>query len=267
VTVEEVFVDGTEPKTVDTMYHRLTVNRETGRLATVFTAPELAQEQVFMDIPAEYTEWARTAGLPIPPTDYDVIQNGNPDPAVHFSSPAMYSYVKGLVSLSGSASSQDFSVYRIQIGEGLNPRTWRQVGPDGSSPVIEGHLADLDTTGLDGLYVLRLQVIDTQNRIRTAYLQLTVDNTPPVVDFAYPATDQTILLAETPILLIRVNASDTISLEKVQIFLDGILLVELDEPPYAYAWKASGGTHTLEVKGFDSVGNLATGQPITLIVE
>jgi len=110
-------------------------------------------------------------------------------------------------------------------------------------------------------------VIDTQNRIKTAYLQLTVDNTLPSVEFAYPVTGQIISLDETPILFIRVNATDAISLEKVQVFLDGSLLVEMDEPPYAYAWKASSGTHTLEVNGLDSVGNLATGQSITLTVE
>jgi hypothetical protein len=168
VTVDEVFMDGTEPNSPDTLYHRLTINRETGRLATVFTPPELAQEKVFMDVPVQFTDWARSAGLTIPPRDYDVIRNTNQDPAVHFTTPAMFSYVKGMVQLTGSASSAEFAVYRIQIGEGLNPRSWRQVGQDGHSPVIEGWLADLDTSGMNGLYVLRLQVIDTQNRIKTA---------------------------------------------------------------------------------------------------
>ncbi len=189
---EEIFAIGSEPNTSDPYYQKLTINRETGRLATVFTPPELAEEKVFLDVPAEFIPWAKSAGLEVPPKDYDVIQSRADDPAVHFSSPVMYAYVNGKIALRGTASSQDFSVYRIQIGEGLNPRSWQQVGQDGRSPVIEGPLGELDTTGLNGLYVLRLQVIDTQNRIKSAYLQVTVDNEPPIARILYPTDGQVI---------------------------------------------------------------------------
>ncbi len=267
ITAEEIFISGLEPTTPDTLYHRLTINRETGRLATVFTAPELTQDKVFLDVPTEFIPWAKNAGLNISPTEYDIIQSGVEDPAVHFSSPQMYSYVHGKVELTGTASSQDFSVYRIQIGEGLNPRTWQQIGQDGRTPVIEGLLGELDTTGLNGLYVLRMQVIDTQNRIKSAYLQLTVDNELPKVKIAYPGADQIIDASSSPVILIRVDASDNVGMERVEIWLDGKKLTELSTIPYAIPWDVLSGKHVLQAIGYDSVGNKSIGSDISFTVQ
>ncbi len=267
ITTDEIFISGLEPTTPDTLYHRLTINRETGRLATVFTAPELTQEMVFLDIPPEFVPWAKNAGLNVSPTEYDIIQSGFEDPAIHFSSPQMFSYIKGKVDLIGTASSQNFSVYRIQIGEGLNPRSWQQIGQDGRAPVIEGPLGELDTTGLNGLYVLRMQVIDTQNRIKTAYLQLTVDNEPPKVQIVYPIAGDVIEASATPVILIRVEASDNVGMERVEVWLDGKVLTELSTTPYAVPWDVLPGKHSLQAVGYDNVGNKTIGQDFSITVE
>jgi hypothetical protein len=94
-----------------------------------------------------------------------------------------------------------------------------------------------------------------------------VDNTAPAAEIIYPANGQTIRLADTPVLLIRLEAADAIALAKVQILLDGKLLTDLDAPPYAYAWEAKSGSHTLQAIAIDGVGNTYTGQTINITVK
>lgn len=65
--VSEAFLNGNEPTQFNSLYQSFQINRETELLATVFTPPELIEEQVYMLIPPIATEWATNAGLPFPP--------------------------------------------------------------------------------------------------------------------------------------------------------------------------------------------------------
>ena len=166
--VREVFVNGFEPTQVDNLFHTYIVNRETGLLATVFTPPELVEERVYMSVPDSARKWAAEAGIPVAPGAYDAIQPGAPNPNVNISSPALLAEVSGSVQIVGTAMGDGFQYYRIQVGEGLNPREWMQVGGDVTSPVINGTLAEWDTTGLSGLYALQLVVVYADQRVETA---------------------------------------------------------------------------------------------------
>jgi len=174
--VDEVFLEGYQPTQADTLYQTQAVNRETGLLATVFTSPQLVENRVYMVVPPEAQEWAKSARLPVAPTTYDTIQPKAPNPNAHISVPAMFAELKGKVSISGSASGDDFAYYRLQYGQGLNPQTWLQIGADGKSPVSEGILAEWDTSGLNGLYALQLLVVHADNSITTATVQVVVKN-------------------------------------------------------------------------------------------
>ena len=107
---------------------------------------------------------------------------GMDNPAIHFSLPPMFGYVHGKVTITGTASSQNFTSYKVEAGKGLNPTEWVQIGTTGLKPVVEDSLVVWDTTGLNGLYALRLQVIGAENRLTTSTIQVTVDNNPPVID-------------------------------------------------------------------------------------
>jgi hypothetical protein len=50
---------------LDNLYQTFTVNSETGYLATVFTPPQLIENKVFMMIPPEAQEWAKSANVPM----------------------------------------------------------------------------------------------------------------------------------------------------------------------------------------------------------
>jgi len=166
--VREVFMNGFEPTQADNLFHIYTINRETGLLATVFTPPDLVQEQVFMSVPTEARKWAAEAGIPVEPVTYDVIQLGAPDPDINISSPALFANVNGQLQIIGTAAGNGFQYYRIQVGEGLYPRQWMQVGSNFTNPVINGQLAKWDTSGLNGLYVIQLVVVYANQRVETA---------------------------------------------------------------------------------------------------
>jgi len=173
--VSEVFLSGNEPAQADTLYRKVAVNRETGLLATVFTPAQLVEERVYMVLPDEALEWAKSANIPVAPTGYDAIQAAPINPDVRISSPAMFAKVSGQVQIMGTASGADFERYRVLVGRGLNPQAWIAVGEEPIDPVVDGLLATWDTAGLSGLYAVQLQVIHTDQRVDSTIIQVTVN--------------------------------------------------------------------------------------------
>lgn len=167
-------MSGFEPTQADNLFHTYTVNRETDLLATVFTPPDLVEVRVFMFVPAEARQWAAGAGIPVEPVAYDAIQPGAPNLDFNISSPALFAEVSGRVQIVGTAAGNGFQYYRIQVGEGLYPREWMQVGGDVTTPLINGPLAEWDTSGLSGLYAIQLVVVYADQRVETAVILVTV---------------------------------------------------------------------------------------------
>ncbi len=174
--VNEVFLTGSEPNQPDSLYRVFQINRETGRLATIFTPPAMVEGKTFLLAPPQARAWLLAAGLPLPPEEYDAIQPPPPSPSVRIDSPLAYAYVRGQVVVSGTAAGDGFKLYQLQAGQGLNPRDWLQVTQEGTAPVENHTLGVWDTTGLDGLYALRLLVVRSDQTIETAVIQVTVDN-------------------------------------------------------------------------------------------
>lgn len=171
--VSEVFLNGNEPIQADTMFRKYSINRETGLLATVFTLPQLIEDRVYLVVPQDARSWAEGAGLDIPPSNYDVIQSPRFDENVNITSPALFSEVSGEVEVSGTAAGEEFVSYRLLIGQGLNPREWIQIA-QGNEAVTNGLLARWNTTGLNGLYALQLQVVRDDQKVDTAIIQVTI---------------------------------------------------------------------------------------------
>jgi hypothetical protein len=258
--VSEVFLTGSEPTYPDTLYRVYQVNRETGRLATVFTPPEMVEERVYLSVPPQALDWARSAGLPMPPDAYDVISHSPPSSAsAQILSPGMFAYVGGKVSIAGSAAGDDFDFYRLQAGQGLNPQAWIQIGEDTGTPVVNGALGEWDTRGLNGLYALQLLVVREDQRIDTAIIQVTVDNQAPQVTIVQPAGNATLTAspgATWPVgTIIEALAEDDLGLAQVEFHLDGEWVATLREPPFVIAWKIPPGQHRLLVTAVDLAGN------------
>ncbi len=190
-TVNELFIPGTEPTEHCHIHQTFLVNRETGRLCTVHTPPELCEERVYEVYPPEAADWI--ASLPedqrpaTPPMEYDTIYGpSHSDAEVAIIFPAPYSYIRGTVPITGNARGGDFNFYRVVFGEGLNPTEWIQIGPEHGEQIDHGVLEFWDVSGLDGLYSLRVSVVDHSMALREATIQVTVDNISPTVDLTYP---------------------------------------------------------------------------------
>ena len=266
--VSEWFLAGSEPTTTDTLYRTYAVNRETGRLATVFTPAAWIEERTYLVVPPEARDWARQAGLPEPPSAYDTIQAPNPSPDVTISWPGQFAFVSGQVNLTGTAGGADFSSYKIQVGQGIAPGTWLQIGEEASSPASGKTLAVWDTTASsDGLYAVRLSVLRTNTQNDTAVIQVTADNTPPQVQLNYPANGQAFSAALDGQITLLAAAQDALGIERVEWWLDGTRIGERSQEPYSLPLKLTRGTHTLSCVTYDFAGNRATSDKIEFTVK
>ncbi len=257
--VDEVFLQGYEPVEVDDLYHLFSLDAETGLLATVFTPPERLQEKVYLVVPPEARQWAVAVGFPIPPDRYDEVASTQPASGdVYISQPQMQQSVRGKVQIFGRAGGQDFSYYRLEVGQGFNPTEWLQVGEDVHQPVEQGLLGTWDTSGLDGPYVLELLRVRQNHQFERSYLLLNIDNTPPKLQVLAPsAGSQLVAKAEAPVVL-QAEASDDQALHSLEFYVDGLLVSTLLAPPYYTAWPAEPGTHALGIKAYDLAGNIST---------
>jgi len=272
-TVNELFIPGTEPTEHCHIHQAFQVNRETGRLCTVYTPPELCEERIYEVYPPEAADWI--ASLPedqrpaTPPIEYDTIYGpSRSDADVAIIHPAPYSYIRSTVPITGNARGGDFNFYRVVFGEGLNPTEWIQIGSDHGDQVDHSVLEFWDTSGLDGLYSLRLSVVDHSMALRETTIQATVDNISPTLDLTYPENGAVYELGYDEWVNVNAEVKDY-SIARVEFYVD-------DEPepfavravaPFNINWTIKElGTHTFHVIAMDAAGNATKSDPTTIRV-
>lgn len=266
-TINEIFILGNEPVSADTLYRTYTINRETNRLATIFTPPALVEERTYLVVPPEAQAWASSANLPSPPQSYDAILAPSPNPQVQFTRPALFAYASGTLDLQGTASGPGFRSYSLQVGQGINPQSWLQIGSEQSTPIEEGLLGQWDTTQVpDGLYAVRLLVVRQNAQAENAIIQLTVDNTAPLVSILSPATAQSITANERQMTLLA-DVQESVGIRHVEWWMDGKLIGQLNQPPFSLPWEAPPGEHTLQVRAYDLAGNEGVSSTISFNVQ
>lgn len=172
-TRRELFLNGGEPRSTDTLYVRAAVNSLNGKLATVFTPEEFVEERLFLKLPAQVEAWALAAGLPLLPEEYDSLLALGESGPIAILEPAPFSSVSGIVELSGIVGTG--VSYEVQIGQGLRPTKWVQIASSDQTPP-DGKLANWDTSGLSGLWVIQLQIWDSSGNVQQAYTIVTIEN-------------------------------------------------------------------------------------------
>lgn len=84
--------------------------------------------------------------------------------------------VSGVIDIRGSAFGPEFSTYHLYYGKGVYPATWHEFYSS-SSQVVNGVLASWNTMNVDdGLYTIKLEVIDNHSKVYTDMIILTVNN-------------------------------------------------------------------------------------------
>jgi hypothetical protein len=93
-------------------------------------------------------------------------------------------------------------------------------------------------------------------RVDQALVQVTLDNTPPQLAIMYPQAGQIIHIAQEPQVALQAQANDPF-LEKVEFYMDGILVGQSSQAPYGVVWASKAGKHVLSVTATDRAGNTA----------
>lgn len=172
-TRREYFLSGSEPRFADTLYARLAVNSLNGRRATVFTPAEFVHEQLFLNVPADLQPAARLAGLALPPQDFDSLPAHNPSSRLSLQQPERFSqHSPGeLIRVQGRTPA-NAAGWDLQVGQGLYPSRWLQLAAgSNTSP-----RAQWDTQGLQGLWVVQLQVWDAEGNVERVYSAVTIQD-------------------------------------------------------------------------------------------
>jgi len=257
--VDEVFLAGNEPVQIDTLYRLVSINRESGRLATIFSPPDLVEPRAYISVPSEATLWAERAGLETPPELYDILPLQIPTgKTAQINTPEMFARVRGKVVISGTASGENLASYRIQVGQGPNPTLWYQIGEDSEQPAVSKNLATWDASQLDGLYAIQLLLVRQDQSAERSTILVTVDNQPPQVNILTPVKDEVIQKSARASIVFLADIEENLGVENVAFLVDGRLVARLFQAPFAVSWTTVTGDHTLRIEATDEAGNTST---------
>jgi penicillin-binding protein 1C len=119
----EVFIEGTQPTTYDSMYQVIAIDRETGLIADDLTPIERRVAQTFLIVPPEARDWALRNGVPQPPagrarvTETARVRLLDPDPYTVFEiSPLIPLEVQRLRFTADAAAGVVSVTYRLDSG-------------------------------------------------------------------------------------------------------------------------------------------------------
>ena len=250
--VTERFIAGTEPLISCNVHRAYHINRETGKLATPSTPPELVEKRVYEIYPPEADDWVREANIPQPPTEYDDYTADRSSEDVAVINPVTFGYVSNLVEITGNARN-NVRFWKLDFGRGIDPQEWIQVGGDHPYEVNNGLLEYWDVAELDGLYTLRLTAVGHDDSIRQDVIQVTVDNIPPAMELNHPEGGMVFVMEDDEWINIQATVGDNVSLDRVDFFVDGKQLATSTVPPYNKSWTIT-MSDTIPVLGPDAVG-------------
>ncbi len=116
----------------------------------------------------------------------------------------------------------------------------------------------LDTsTFASGLHTITVRAIDNGGNQAEASVDVTVDNTAPLVAITGPLSGSVV----SGLVTVSVQASDPLSgIAGVSLYLDGQLQATLAQPPFNFPLNTltfASGSHTIRARGVDNKGNQA----------
>jgi Zn-dependent metalloprotease len=180
-------------------------------------------------------------------------------PAVSLTAPAEGSLVRGVVSVTASAS-DNVGVSRVELlVDGL------VAGTDSAAPFAFAW----DTAAVsEGPHQLAARAFDAaDNSTTSAAVSVTVDRTPPAVTLTAPAAGA--LLRGT--VSLTATASDAAGVASVAFLLDGTtLLGTVSAAPYVISWgsaAASDGSHSITARALDAAGNSADSAAASVTID
>ncbi len=144
--------------------------------------------------------------------------------------------VKGGVPITGNARGGDFRAYKLEVASAGGARPVAPDRPEHGEQISNGQLENWDTAGFDGLYTLRLSVMENSGNVQTNDVQVVVDNTPPKVEIVHPPNDQPYVMEDDELVSITADAQDDWEMDRVEFYLDEAKLGESTVAPYSLRW-------------------------------
>ena len=137
-------------------FKTLKVGGDGGCLAAPYTPADQAHERTFTVYPAEFHDWAVSAGIPQPPTSYCAPPQSRPDASIaRITQPSASVPITGTQVLVRGTARGD---YALDWGGGSDPASWQPIG-QGTAGVDDGILGVWRVADLPpGQYTLRLRV-------------------------------------------------------------------------------------------------------------
>ena len=191
----------------------------------------------------------------MPPETYDPVSSPTLNPDFAITSPEMFSYLSGIVTIEGRAAGNGFESYRLQAGKGINPSGWFVIKEETFNQVPSGILGTWDTTGKNGLHAIQLIILRENQRVDTLTIQVTLDNEPPSIHIRNPRNLDVLSAKTNNIITFLVDVEDNLGLSHVTYYLNNKLVATQTQPPYAYPWDSKTGNWTLTVNAIDNGGN------------
>ncbi|MGD2078544.1 MAG: transglycosylase domain-containing protein, partial [Chloroflexota bacterium] len=270
-TINEYFITGTEPTVYDNMYQEFRVNRETGRLATLATPPELIESRTYVVYPEQAADWVREKEIEQPPVEYDTIETAasqNGDVAILSLKP--FDYIKGETVIVGNAKGGDMAYYRLSYFPGLTPLNLQSITDEVRGQKDNEPLGIWDVSDLDGLYTILLTVVRGDGTFQEVSVPLTVDNEPPQAEIVFPLPEQ-VVFEDDEWIIVQARVEDNISVDRVEFFVDGagVPFAISTVPPFTEKWTIPGpGCHTFQVVAHDAADNEKVSEAVrTCVVE
>jgi membrane peptidoglycan carboxypeptidase len=236
-TTTDLVLSGRAPTQQDTMFQSVEINRENGMLASPCTPADKIERKLYQIYPLSAADWVREKQIPQPPTRQDdtcgAIEVAGD---VAIGSPYMGQRVKGVVPIMGNARGPNFRAYTLEVASESAPNQWIPIGPEHGEQISNGQLEVWDTEGFDGLYTLRLAVMQHDGGTQTNNVQLAVDRNPPDVKIIHPTDGKPYVMEDDEYVSITAEARDTWEMDRVEFYLDGRKLGESTVSPYSLRW-------------------------------
>ncbi|MFN8448315.1 MAG: transglycosylase domain-containing protein [Anaerolineae bacterium] len=258
----EIFLDGTQPRQTDTYWQIVEINNQTGQRATVNTPAELrSSASFFVPPPGDVTDWWIANRQPLPPEEYDNVSSPRVFQSVHVTSPAMFAYVGGKLDIFADMNTQQMQFFQLEYGQGLNPQQWFTIGGQQTSFDPDLPVGTWDTTGLDGLYSLRLVVVRNDNSRESDAVRVTIDNSPPTVTLSSVEPDKIYRWPTDTTISLQADAEDNLTISRVEFFHNNDPLGSDVSWPFTLPWRIDGiGDQTFTAIAFDGAGNQTSSQ-------
>ncbi len=254
----EIFRNGMQPRQTDTFWQQVDVNDRTGQLATVNTAPELVAQRTYFVPPDEAVDWWRANNLPMKPIEYDTLSVPELFTSVRLIQPEAYSYVGGEVEIYADMDTDQLQYFQLSYGQGFSPSQWIDIGGRQTefSPGVP--IGVWDTTGLEGLYSLRLVMTLDDNRFESDAVQVTVDNISPTISLNLTEPGRVYRFPGDSEISLEAQAVDNVTISRVEFFRNGQPLGADESWPYQVnVGINSAGTQQFTAVVYDAFGNSA----------